>query len=307
MERLVRPRAATLRLWIAGLALVAFAAGCVQLEYKERELTFRPSRDAASWFGGMPDGVREMLLPVEAAADGPRINTWWWPAEDPQAPVVLYLHGARWNLTGQLRRIEQLHRFGFAVFAIDYRGFGKSDGDLPSEESVYADALAAWHWLDKVQPDPKRRFIYGHSLGGAVAIDLASRLSANGIDAGGLIVESTFTNLADIAAAMSFDWLPTRLLLTQKFDSLEKIAKVRMPVLIAHGTSDRLVPARFSSALYEAAREPKKLLLVDGASHNNTMIVADQNYLEVCAQLFQLVTVSSGSTKVLSGKGRPAS
>jgi fermentation-respiration switch protein FrsA (DUF1100 family) len=299
MDRSSRPRP-NLRLFAAGIALACLVAGCVQLEVKERELTFRPTRDAAYWFGGMPEGVRELYLPVDA--DGERLHAWWWPAHDSQAPVVLYLHGARWNLTGQVRRIEQLHKFGFGVFAIDYRGFGKSDGDLPSEASVYADALAAWQWLDRVQPDPTQRFIYGHSLGGAVAIDLAARLSANDIAAGGLIVESTFTSLADIAAAMSFDWLPTRLLLTQKFDSLDKIARVRMPVLIAHGASDRLVPARFSSSLYGAARAPKKLLLVDGASHNNTMIVGNTDYLEACAELFGLPTRRNGDTKVLTGR-----
>jgi alpha-beta hydrolase superfamily lysophospholipase len=297
---------AELRPWIACIALAGFVAGCVQLEYKERELTFRPSRDAAYWFGGMPDGVREVFMPMTASADAQRIHAWWWPAEDPQAPVVLYLHGARWNLTGQVRRIEQLHKFGFSVFAIDYRGFGKSDGDLPSEESVYADALAAWQWLDQVQPDPTQRFIYGHSLGGAVAIDLAARLSANNIKAGGLIVEATFTNLADIAAAISFEWLPTRWLLSQKFDSIDKITRVRMPVLIAHGASDRMVPARFSTALYEAASEPKRLLIVDGGSHNNAMIVGNEVYLQACSKLFGLATVQSGRIKVIGVKGRPA-
>jgi fermentation-respiration switch protein FrsA (DUF1100 family) len=289
-----------LRAWMTCLALAGLVAGCVQLEVKERELTFRPSRDAAYWFGGMPEGVREVYLPV--GADAQRLHAWWWPAQDPHAPVVLYLHGARWNLTGQVRRIEQLHRFGFAVFAIDYRGFGKSDGDLPSETSVYADALTAWRWLDQVQPDASRRFIYGHSLGGAIAIDLAASLSADDIAAGGLIVESSFTSLADIAAAMSFDWLPVRLILSQKFDSLDKIARVRMPVLIAHGASDRLVPARFSNALYDAAREPKKLLVVEGASHNNTMIVGSADYLDACAQLFGLATERNGGAAVLSGR-----
>ena len=288
MSRRFFPNAAPMRLLIAGGVLAAFVGGCMQLEYRERELTFRPSRVAAGWFSGVPDGVREINLPVGGENDAPKINAWWWPAPRADAPAILYLHGARWNLTGQLRRIEQLHKFGFAVFAIDYRGFGKSDGDLPSEETVYADAMTAWQWLVKQQPDPARRLIYGHSLGGAVAIDLAARLGENGESARGLVVESTFTTLADVASAMTYDWLPTRLLLKQKFDSLSKIAHVRMPVFIAHGASDRLIPSRFSSALFEAAHEPKKLLLVDGASHNNTMIVGEHDYLGALAQLFGL-------------------
>ena len=282
-------RTASVRLLIAGGVLISLFAGCVQLEERERELTFRPSRVAAGWFSGLPDGVREVYLPIGTAADAPKLDAWWWPAERADAPAVLYLHGSRWNLTGQLRRIEQLHKFGFAVFAIDYRGFGKSDGDLPSEQSVYADALAAWQWLAKQQPDPARRVIYGHSLGGAVAIDLAARLSEEGAGAArGLIVESTFTTLADVATAVAPDWIPVRLLLSQKFDSLEKIARVRMPVFIAHGASDHLIPPRFSSALFDAAHEPKKLLLVDGATHNNTMIVGASDYLAGLLDLFGL-------------------
>src|SRR5438552_4663545 len=283
------PNAPVLRLLIAGGVLAAFAGGCMQLEYRERELTFRPSRVAAEWFYGVPDGVREVYLPVGVEKDAPKIDAWWWPAQQADAPAVLYLNGSRWNLTGQLRRIEQLHKFGFAVFAIDYRGFGKSDGDLPSEQSVYTDALEAWRWLAKQQPDPARRVIYGHSLGGAVAIDLAARLSEEGAGAAcGLIVESTFTTLADVATAMAPDWIPVRLLLSQKFDSLEKIARVRMPVFIAHGASHRLIPPRFPSALFAAAHEPKKLLLVDGASHNNAMVVGASDYLAGMLELFGL-------------------
>ena len=96
-------------------------------------------------------------MPIGLERDAPKINAWWWPAQRADAPAILYLHGARWNLTGQLRRIEQLHKFGFAVFAIDYRGFGKSDGDLPSEETVYVDAMTAWQWLVRQQPDPARK------------------------------------------------------------------------------------------------------------------------------------------------------
>jgi len=189
---------------------------------------------------------------------------------------VLYLHGSRWNLTGQLFRIEQLRAFGFSVLAIDYRGFGKSEGGLPSEDTVYEDARVAWERLAELQPDPARRFIYGHSLGGAVAIDLAAKLSTEAEQSGkpaaarGLIVESSFTTLADIARSLTYPWLPVQLILSQKFDSVDKIGRVRMPVLIVHGAGDRFVPSRFSQALYEAAPEPKKLLLVDGASHNNS-------------------------------------
>jgi alpha-beta hydrolase superfamily lysophospholipase len=267
-------------------------AGCAQLAQKERELTFRIVPGDASWYAGLPDGVREMDIPLVADGGAHRIHAWWWPASRADAPAVLYFHGSRWNLTGQLFRIRQLHDFGFSVLAVDYRGFGKSDGDVPSEQSVYEDARVAWREFVALVPDASRRIIYGHSLGGAVAVDLAAwldRSAPDGIEpARGLVVESSFTTLADVAKALSYPWLPLQWILTQKFDSLAKISVVRMPVLFVHGASDRFIPARFSQALYDAARARKRLLLVDGATHNNSMRVAPDEYRDALFALFGL-------------------
>jgi len=278
----------------AAFAVGALAAGgCAQLAQKERELTFRVVQGDASWYGGLPDGVREMNIPVRGAGEpAPRIHAWWWPSERSDAPAVLYFHGSRWNLTGQLFRVRQLHDFGFSVLAVDYRGFGKSDGGVPSEQSVYADARAAWQAFVALVPDATRRIIYGHSLGGAVAVDLAAWLDhvADGDtnSARGLVVESSFTTLADVARSVSYSWLPAEWILSQKFDSLGKIVQVRMPVLFVHGAADRFVPARFSQALYDAAHARKRLLLVDGATHNNSMRMATDEYREALFALFGL-------------------
>ncbi len=288
-------------LTLAGAMTAVLMAGCAHLEQKERELVFRIEPGQARWFGGMPQGVQEFNLPIPGKAE--HIHAIWWPARDPQAPAMLYLHGARWNITGQMFRIEQLHEFGFSVLAVDYRGFGKSAGELPSEQTVYEDARIAWERLTQLQPDAGKRYIYGHSLGGAVAVDLAAALSdaADGRDnpteankaksrlpANGLIIESSFTNLADMARSLSYGWLPVQLILSQKFDSAEKIAKVRMPTLLVHGTSDRYVPAHFSKTLYELATAPKKLLLVEGATHNNSMRVGSDQYRAALDDLFGL-------------------
>jgi alpha-beta hydrolase superfamily lysophospholipase len=278
--------------WIAitGVAVTLGAGGCAQLAEKERELTFRVVQGDASWYGGLPAGVQELDIPVATPAE--HIHAWWWPAERTHAPAVLYFHGSRWNLTGQLTRIRQLHDFGFSVLAIDYRGFGKSPGGVPSEQSVYEDARVAWRRFAELVPDARQRFIYGHSLGGAVAVDLAAELdrtSAHGSEpAGGLIVESSFTTLVDVAKALSYSWLPVQWVLSQKFDTLGKITEVKMPVLFVHGAADRFVPARFSQALYDAARAPKKLLLVEGATHNNSMRVGSDEYRDALRALFRL-------------------
>jgi uncharacterized protein len=289
------------RLLVGVVVLGALTAcGTAALQHEEERLTFRVVKETPGWYAGLPDGVREFDIPVSSSADAQHMHAWWWPADNASAPVVLYLHGARWSLTGQVFRLEQLREFGFSVLAIDYRGFGKSDGELPSEKTVYEDAHAAWNWLVTQQPDPARRFIYGHSLGGAVAVDLAASLSehdapsanaaaaSSSRDAGGLIIESTFTTLADMAREVTYSWVPVGLFLSQKFDSIGKMSKVRMPVLVVHGAADRFVPSRFSQQLYEAASGPKKLLLVEGGSHNNSMRTGADQYRQALDQLFGL-------------------
>jgi alpha-beta hydrolase superfamily lysophospholipase len=283
--RSLRPKPTfALRLALAAAVTgTLFAGGSTALRHEERQLTFEAVRDAVSRLNELPAGVQELTLPVQT---GENIHAWWWPATDPRAPALLYLHGSRSDLTDQVQRLALLRGFGFSVFAIDYRGFGRSDGDLPSEQTVYEDARAAWDWLAARQPDPARRFIYGHSLGGAVAVDLAAALNRNA--AGGLIVESTFTTLVDIAKEWSFPWLPLGALMTQKFDSVGKMSKVAMPVLVVHGAVDREVPSRFAQALYAAATGPKRLLLVEGGGHSDSMDTGAEQYRQALTELFGL-------------------
>ncbi|WP_278620006.1 alpha/beta hydrolase [Ectopseudomonas oleovorans] len=276
-----------LSLIVLASLLVLLPIGCAKLEQTERELVFRIEPGTARWFSGLPAGIEDVQLQSPALAADESLHAWWWPAPRKDAPALLYLHGSRWNLTGQLFRIEQLHAMGFSVLAVDYRGFGQSRGPLPSERSVYQDALIAWEHLVRLQPEASKRFIYGHSLGGAVAVNLAHELADDkqSPQAAGLIVESSFTNLGDVATAVSNTSLPVRWLLSQEFDSLSKIGAVGVPVLIAHGRDDRYVPARFSEALFDAAREPKQLLLIDGANHNNSLRMAANSYRQALQTL----------------------
>jgi fermentation-respiration switch protein FrsA (DUF1100 family) len=285
----VLSRSVLVRAALAGVVAAVLATGCTSLAEKERELTFRVVKGDAGWYSGTPATVQDVYLPVIGPAGAQRIHAWWWPDADPDAPAVYYLHGVRWNLTGHLRRMEQLRAFGFSVFAIDYRGFGKSDGDLPSEDMTYEDAAAGFAWLEQHVPDARKRFVYGHSLGGAVAIDLANKLAQRPQPAiRGLIVESSFTSLPDIAAELSWSWLPTRLIMSQRYDSIEKIRGVNVPVLLVHGTGDRYVPAKFSQALYAAAPDPKRLLLIENGGHNNAMWMGDSEYRGAFAEFFAL-------------------
>ena len=282
----VRRGARSLAAAAAAIAVLS-AAGCAYLDTKQREWIFRAQRDVTATPAEYGLAFEEVWLKVAGEGDAPaeRVHGWWIPGPDASAPTLLYLHGARWSLSNNLFRIQRLQRMGFAVLAIDYRGFGRSDGELPSEEQAYVDAQAAWQHLRLLEPDPRRRFAYGHSLGGAVAIELATRND----DVAGLIVEATFTSMREMAEAMGYGNLPLGLVLTQRFDALGKVPNVRAPVLFVHGTSDRFVPPAMSERLYAAAPEPKRLLLVDGGNHSNTSYVAFDKYQAAVRDFLALV------------------
>jgi pimeloyl-ACP methyl ester carboxylesterase len=293
--------AARLRRWaVTLLACVAVGAGgCAALDVKQRELIFRPEKDS----GGSPAdfglAFQDVWLDVpRVEGEGAeRVHGWWIPAARPGAPSVLYLHGARWSLSGNLFRIARWQRMGFNVLAIDYRGFGRSDGELPSEAQSYADALAAWHEVKRREPQPGRRFVFGHSLGGAVAIELATRSP----DMAGLIVESSFTSIVDMAETTRYGYLPVGLILTQRFDSLAKVPKLTMPVLFVHGTADRWVPPSMSERLHAASPAPKRLVLVDGGGHSNVSGVAFDLYRR---EVLAFTAASAGVT--FAGAATPA-
>jgi fermentation-respiration switch protein FrsA (DUF1100 family) len=293
-------------LWLllGSILLASLPVGCSMLEQKERELVFRIEPGTAGWYRGLPNGIEELELTTRAFGDGQNIHAWWWPAEQADAPAMLYLHGSRWNLTGHLFRLEQVRSLGYSVLAIDYRGFGKSVGELPSEASVYQDARIAWDHLKKLQPDADKRLIYGHSLGGAVAVDLAAELGreaerrGEAPEARALIIESTFTNLADIATEVADTPWPIRWLVSQKFDSIDKIDQVGMPLLVVHGTADQYVPARFSEELHDAAKQPKRLLLIEGGTHNNSMRVGRQAYRKALNDLLDDVGNQVGDVAI---------
>jgi len=240
---------------------LALPGGCSWIDVKQREFIFRPVKD--DWRGYSGEADRSQIR-IPVGDNGDYLAAWWMPAATAGAPALLYLHGARWNLTGSSSRIARYRQLGFSVLAIDYRGFGKSSGEMPSEEMAYEDARAAWAHLKILAPDAQR-YVYGHSLGGAVAIEVARNNPAMS----GLILEATFTSIRDMAYQYAWGWLPVDLVLTQRFDSLEKIADVKAPTLFIHGRADRLVPHAMSEQLFAAAKSPKQLLLIDGAGHSN--------------------------------------
>lgn len=272
-------------LWLALLA-VSLLGGCAALDLKQREWIFQPSD--RTWAGGLAAaaGMEDVWIGFDSQVTGApaRLHGLWLPQPRADAPLLLYLHGARWDVRGSAPRMRRLHDLGFAVLGIDYRGFGRSQGgEPPSEAMAYEDARAAWRWLGDRAPGA-RRFVFGHSLGGAIAVDLASGAD----DVAGLIVEGSFTSIPDLVGTFRWGWLPVGPLITQRFDAGERIARVRAPVLVVHGSADRLVPPDMGRALYERAPQPKRFELVEGGSHHNTNGVGIEQYRRALRELFGL-------------------
>ena len=266
---------------------MAVIGGCAYVSEKQADWIFRPSRDA--WRGYNPDRYRfdEHWI---AVGDHQKLHGWWLAGEQPDSPVVLYLHGARWNLTGSVTRIERWRQLGFAVLAVDYRGFGKSSDVAPTEAYAYEDAEAAWDYLAKIAPG-RQRYIVGHSLGGAIAAELARRRP----DASGLVLEATFTSVQDMVDQSPWGFLPVGLILTQRFDTLSKVGDLRMPVLVTHGTNDTIVPVHMGERLFEAVKSPKRFIKVEGAGHHNLSGVAFSEYRQAVRELFGVRAARDGA------------
>jgi pimeloyl-ACP methyl ester carboxylesterase len=268
------------RLARAGLFFLAVAiGGCAFLSEKQGELIFRPTRD--TFWGYNRESLPAFQDHWVNIGEGQQLHAWFLPSPDANAPVVLYLHGARWNLTGSATRIERWRKLGFSVFAVDYRGFGRSANVAPTEAYAYEDAEAAWDYVSHLAPG-KPRYIVGHSLGGAIAAELARRHP----EASGLVLEATFTSVQDMIDHSPWGFLPVGLILTQKFDTLSKIREVKMPVLITHGTRDSIVPVEMGERLFEAAPSPKRFIKVEGAGHHNLSGLALDQYRSAIAELF---------------------
>jgi uncharacterized protein len=261
-------------LGFAALLVFGYGAACTYLWTNQRELIFLPSRDLARTPADLDLQYDEVWLPV-GASPGASLHGWWMQSAVAGSPVVLYLHGNDLNLSGNVERIAGLHRVGFTVLAIDYRGYGKSSGGFPSEVQVYEDADAAWnHLVRQLRIDPAQLFIYGHSLGGAIAIELAVRHP----ETAGLIVESAFTSMPGIAKTVY--WMfPVDFLLDQRFDALAKVPALQPPVLFIHGMADSEVPYAMSEALFAVAKgRSKQLTLIPGGGHEDSAIVGEALY-----------------------------
>jgi pimeloyl-ACP methyl ester carboxylesterase len=288
-----------LSLLFGGLLSTVYLATCGVLYLRQTRMIFFPSPYVEVTPAGLGLDYEELWLPVAAdtvnltSSSSPssspspslqHLHGWWIPAIAPETGVLLYLHGNGFNIGANLSHAARFHQLGFSVLLMDYRGYGRSEGEFPHEAQVYEDAETMWHYLVETrQISPDRIIVYGHSLGGAIAIDLAARHP----QLAGLIVDGSFTSMRHmVALSPMLRFFPIDWLLTQQFNSLEKIRMLQIPILFIHGTADAKVPASMSQTLHEAAPQ-SQLYLVPDAGHNDVAERAGTTYLETVQQFAQ--------------------
>ena len=237
------------------------------LGWLERSLLYYPSYDVAYPLAAFGPGAEEIRF-----GDQDRLHGVFVPGPPATSgtlpPTLVFFHGNGGNLTHRAPLIARMRsEFGASVFIFDYQGYGQSRG-RPSEMATAADARAVIAYLrNRPDVDPARIAYYGESLGGAVALDLATEAPP-----AALVVQSSFTSVADMTRlrypALSF-LLPFA---SMRYDSLTAIRKLRVPLLIVHGGADTLVPPEHSRQLFEAANEPKRLSVVPRANHTDVFV-----------------------------------
>jgi fermentation-respiration switch protein FrsA (DUF1100 family) len=271
--------------WTLMLVVLAYLILCGVMWSTQKFFIFKPRPLLQTAPDRLGLKFEEVHIPSGSGADAGDLFGWWLPADIEDAPTMLYLHGNDKNISSanDLERVARLRSMGFNLLTVDYRGYGKSTGGSPSEAKVYEDAEAAWNYLIKQRASaPNRTFIFGHSLGGAIAIDLV----AHHANAAGLISESSFTSMIDMGARQ-FPYLPADLLVNQRFNSLDKISNLKVPLLLIHGTWDRLVPYQMSQRLFESAPQPKFITLIEGGEHGNDAIIAPLEYRAAIGEFVQ--------------------
>jgi len=269
---------------LLNIALTLIAAGAAMallVRWFEKQLVFFPSRYPEGYWE--PRALGLQVEDIFFAAGDLELHGWYLPHPSAVGQILM-CHGNAGNVSDRLELLHTLHAHVPAnIFIFDYRGFGRSNGS-PSETGVYEDAVAAFDWLNNADPDLPI-IVHGHSLGSAVAIDLATKRDA----VAGLILESPFTNAQDMARLM-FGGLPMHWFASMRWASDEKIANLHMPKLFLHGGKDSTIPLRIGETLYHNAPAPKEFITIPHGDHNN-LYLADtgtyfgsiKRFLEACS------------------------
>jgi len=246
--------------WLRNLILILATYGVVVASVygMQRSLMYFPDRST-------PDpssaGVPEMQQVMLQTADGLRLAAWYRAASEDRKTIV-YFHGNGGNIADRGYKVKPYLNAGYGVMLVEYRGYGGNPSS-PNEAGLYADGRAALDWLEAGGVPPAHTVLYGESLGTGVAVQLSGERPP-----AALVLEAPFTSASDVAAA-SYWFLPARLLIKDRFDSIAKIGDIQAPLLLLHGERDRVVPVRFGRRLFDAANEPKKAVFLPDGHHND--------------------------------------
>ncbi|MGB3787547.1 MAG: alpha/beta hydrolase [Phormidesmis sp.] len=290
-----------------GVAAIAYAGACFALYSIQTKLIYRPLPQIVKTPAEVGLAYEDIWIPIrqtgpcsnkaeqtsETKQNEPSYLHAWWIPNPRSSRVMLFCHGNYGNISYNTERIRFHHAQGCSVLAFDYRGYGQSSGPIPSEQTVFADVEAAFSYLIAERKiSPSNITVSGHSMGGAVAIDLASRHP----DIDRLIVESSFTTMKDeVESKRIYSLFPIEALLTEPFDSFSKVRTLQMPVLYVHGDQDFDVPVRFSHQLYAATPGPKRIFIARGADHNMNTLSGDA-YAAVLRDFYQVSDRTAQST-----------
>jgi len=241
------------------ISISTYTGVCLLLTFLQAKLIYFPTRGYTSTPTQIGIDYDSVILQTD---DKVNITAWYVPHPNPRATII-FCHGNAGNNSDRLFDIKQFHRAGYNVFIFDYRGYGESEG-TPSEIGTYLDAEAAWRYLiEEKKESPERIILFGRSLGGAVAIELAMRHMP-----AALIVESSFASLEDVGR-MHYPFLPVRLILSYRYDSIKKVPHLSCPKLFIHGLDDRLIPIEQGRKLFDASSNPKMFMETPG-EHNTS-------------------------------------
>ena len=252
------------------ILLVLYAVFLILFPFFEDRLIYFPDPTLLAKPSDFGLAYEDVWLTAE---DSTRLHAWYLhPSEEPPEAYVLFLHGNAGNVSFFLEKTAALAKQGLAVLSLDYRGFGLSQG-RPNEKGTYLDAAAGYKWLaSRPGVTPDRLVIFGYSLGGAVAAELALSFPARA-----LILESTFTSIRDMGREV-MPFIP-RFLVSPKYETLSKIPRLKMPIFFIHGENDDVVPPAMGQRLYDAYPGPKEQLVVKGAGHTDVDLVGGEAYL----------------------------
>jgi uncharacterized protein len=268
---------------IVGALVVGYVLVVLLVRAMEPRLVFAPGTarrltPPPAALGLAPEAVRF------TAGDGVALSAWIIrpPATAPEPLWMLICHGNAGNISegGRAEHYAGLRELGLGVFAFDYRGYGESEG-APDERGVYLDAVAAYRQLhDSLGVPPERIIIFGHSLGSAVAVELATR-----VPAAGLILDGALFSGVSRGQEL-YPWLPVRLIARNRFESDRKIARLTLPKLFLHARADDVVPLDHGRRLYALAPEPKRFVELAGG-HGDAFLVDSAAYFGAIAEFLR--------------------